>query len=555
MKLLDNLTRSHYYLLGAWLLINILQSFFTDLHIDESYYWMYSKHLDWGYFDHPPMIAGFIYLGDAIMHNELGVRLFTVLLSTFTMALLMNELNEKKDLFFLSLFLMSFPLIHGYIGGFLALPDVPLVFFSVLFYLFYRKFASEPDLKSALILAFLAAAMIYSKYHAFAALGLIFLSNLKLIKNKYFWVIILCTLILLTPHILWQIENHFPTFKYHLYSRRKPFNLSTTFNYIISQLLIAGPLTGLLVFYGLTKFKTKNNLFNRAILFSILGFYSLFFVMSFRNRIEAHWTSVITPLLIIATYPIISSNPVLKKWFIRLSLPMVIIFFLFRFYLAANFIPDVGKIKVMYYNKLAAANEIKKLARGKKVASFNNFEFPATYEFYTGDPVIHMATPEYRFCQFDLWNEEDAGEGDSLFIVIPDRMDPTNLITLANEKKVKTMVTPKFQSLKLLSVSKNQVTQLINKLLVTVTLTNNADHSIVFDHPSKPVIGFMQFKNEISRSSLFEITGKKQILPSEQITFTYEIPVALIDTTQAIVVYTATMERNRGNMFTIDPRD
>src|SRR5665811_176155 len=129
-------------------------------------------------------------------------------------------------------------------------------------------------------------------------------------RNKYFWVIIFGTLILLTPHILWQIDHHFPTFKYHLIDRRKPLQLGTVFNNISSQLLVAGPLTGLLVFYSLTKFKTKNNPFNRAILFSILGFYSLFFVMSFWNRIEAHWTSIITPLLMIATYPIISTNPV-----------------------------------------------------------------------------------------------------------------------------------------------------------------------------------------------------------------------------------------------------
>ena len=135
MKLFPNLEKKHWYLLAGWLLINILQSAFTNMHADESYYWMYSKHLDWGFFDHPPMAAFLIFLGDSIMHNELGVRLFIILLSTVTMAMVMNELNEKKDLFFLSLFMLSFPLVHTHIGGFLALPDTPLVFFTLLFYL------------------------------------------------------------------------------------------------------------------------------------------------------------------------------------------------------------------------------------------------------------------------------------------------------------------------------------------------------------------------------------------------------------------------------------
>ncbi len=76
MKLFSNLEKKHYLLLAGWICINILQSAFTNLHADESYYWMYSRHLAWGYFDHPPMAAFLVFLGDSIMHNELGVRLF-----------------------------------------------------------------------------------------------------------------------------------------------------------------------------------------------------------------------------------------------------------------------------------------------------------------------------------------------------------------------------------------------------------------------------------------------------------------------------------------------
>src|SRR5690606_6844782 len=89
----------------------------------------------------------------------------------------------------------------------------------------------------------------------------------------------------------------------------------------------------------------------------------------------------------------------------------------------------------------------------KQVASFNNFDFPGTYQFYTGDPAIHLASPIYRFCQFDLWDEESAADGDPLFIIIPDRMDNTDLIQLKNGRKVKTIVIPEFQSLKNLDLN------------------------------------------------------------------------------------------------------
>jgi len=556
MKLFSNLERKHYFLLAGWLLLNILQSAFTNLHADESYYWMYSQHLAWGYFDHPPMAAFLVYLGDSLMHNELGVRLFFILISTITLALIINELDERKDLFFLGLFIISFPLVHTHIGGFMALPDTPLVFFTLLFFLGYKKFIADPNIKMAIILAFVAAAMIYSKYHAFVALGLIVLSNLKLLKNKYFWITVIVTIVLLTPHILWQIDNHFPTFKYHLSDRTKPVRFWTVQNNITSQLLVAGPLTGLIVFFALSKFKVNRDPFRRAIIFSILGFYIFFFLMSFKNRIEAHFTTAITPLLIIAAYPVIASKPVLKKWFSRLALPVVIILMIFRFYLAADFIPNYKQFKISFYNHKAAAEQIKKMAAGKKVASFNNFDFPGTYQFYTGDPSIHLASPVYRFCQFDLWDEESAAEGDSLFIIIPDRMENTDLIQLKNGKMVKTIVIPEFQSLKKLDINYSNVEIKNDSLNMQITLTNQSDHSIKFKHSSMPLIGFNQHKkDEISTTPLLQITGKEELAPRENVSFRYSVPLKLVDLKQSIQIFTQTKERNRGKMVAINVDD
>src|ERR1700742_510973 len=54
----------------------------TPLAFDEAYYWMWSKHLAGGYYDHPPMVAVVIRLGTLIAGDtELGVRLVSVLLA------------------------------------------------------------------------------------------------------------------------------------------------------------------------------------------------------------------------------------------------------------------------------------------------------------------------------------------------------------------------------------------------------------------------------------------------------------------------------------------
>src|SRR3978361_369862 len=54
----------------------------TPLTFDEAYYWMWSKHLAGGYYDHPPMVAGVVRLGTRLAGDtELGVRLLSILLA------------------------------------------------------------------------------------------------------------------------------------------------------------------------------------------------------------------------------------------------------------------------------------------------------------------------------------------------------------------------------------------------------------------------------------------------------------------------------------------
>ena len=89
---MKNLHKQYYYILAAWFIINLLQSIFTGLHSDESYYWMYSENLAWGYFDHPPMAALLIHIGHLLLPGEIGVRLLLILMSTATLALIFSEI-------------------------------------------------------------------------------------------------------------------------------------------------------------------------------------------------------------------------------------------------------------------------------------------------------------------------------------------------------------------------------------------------------------------------------------------------------------------------------
>src|SRR6186713_3573778 len=62
--------------------LRLVAAAFTPITFDEAYYWMWSKHLAGGYYDHPPGVAAVIRLGTMIAGDtELGVRLVSILLA------------------------------------------------------------------------------------------------------------------------------------------------------------------------------------------------------------------------------------------------------------------------------------------------------------------------------------------------------------------------------------------------------------------------------------------------------------------------------------------
>src|SRR6478609_7306141 len=65
----------------ALVVLRLIAAAVTPITFDEAYYWMWSKHLAGGYYDHPPMVAFVIRAGTMIAGDrELGVRLVSILL-------------------------------------------------------------------------------------------------------------------------------------------------------------------------------------------------------------------------------------------------------------------------------------------------------------------------------------------------------------------------------------------------------------------------------------------------------------------------------------------
>ena len=79
-EILKNPYKKFYFFLILITLVNLLQAYFTEITLDEAYYYQYARDLDWGYYDHPPMVALVIKISQLFFNGNLGVRFLTVLL-------------------------------------------------------------------------------------------------------------------------------------------------------------------------------------------------------------------------------------------------------------------------------------------------------------------------------------------------------------------------------------------------------------------------------------------------------------------------------------------
>src|SRR3981189_3594988 len=74
------LVRNTAFAIQALVALRLVAAAGPPLTFDEAYYWMWSKHLAFGYYDHPPMVALVIRAGTLIAGDtELGVRLVSFL--------------------------------------------------------------------------------------------------------------------------------------------------------------------------------------------------------------------------------------------------------------------------------------------------------------------------------------------------------------------------------------------------------------------------------------------------------------------------------------------
>ncbi len=404
------------YFLLFWTILNAIQACTLELQADEAYYWLYSRYLDWGYFDHPPMVALFIRIGYAIIHNEFGVRLLTVLASSTSICLLWLIVKKYTDDAVAFVLVVSGVFIF-HIYGFTITPDVPLFLFTALFYYVYQRYIEKDSLPLALALTLIIACLFYSKYNAVLVVAFTVLSNLKLLKRWSFWLIVVLSVALYLPHILWQVHHGYPSINYHLFERSAhTYDFTNTFGYIPGQVFMAGPLIGWFLFYKAFTTKIKDA-FIRCLLVNCVGTFVFFFFSSSRGEVQPHWTFILFAPLVILALIGFKQKGGRPKWLMPLAAVNLFLILAVRIIiiLGLGFAKTYGHLK-SYYGFKDWAMTVKQIAGDNYVVMSEGFQNPSKYDFYTNSlKGFAYDARYYRRTQFDIWPMEDSLQHKKVF--------------------------------------------------------------------------------------------------------------------------------------------
>jgi hypothetical protein len=432
-----------WWFLGFVLIVNLAQSFFSALLNDEPYYWLYAQHLSWGYFDHPPMIALLIKAGSLIFGSEIGVRLLSSIIGSFTFFIIYKiieeETNSPVNFKLVALLLVSSIFLNLY--SFLAIPDTPMLFFAALFLYTYRKYLNADTFLNAMILGVVAALLLYSKYHGILVIGFTVLSNPRLVLKKTFYLVFAVAIALYLPHINWQIQHDYPTIRFQFLERANAFNVQHVFSYLGEQAAVTGPVI-LLLFSILYK---PENQFQKSLKYNVAGVFLFFLFSSFKDMVNVHWTAVAWPAMLCLAYLYITQLKTYTKPIYGLLIVNLLAVIILRINFVFNLFP-ISNFNDKNPKEMAAV--LKKESNGYPLVFGDAYNEPAYYTFYSHDESFAVNDIWYKKTQYNYLPQlEEKFQGKTVSYVSGGIINKTSReVAIPHGKKYYVTTVPNFSS-------------------------------------------------------------------------------------------------------------
>lgn len=484
-------------LLIALFILNMLQATYTGVISDETYYALYGKYLSWGYFDHPPMVALMTRISSMLFPGALGVRFMTVVFRVLTVFITWKAIDDQQpdNRKVATFFMLAISVALFSILGVITTPDSALLLFTALFLFAYRQFLKEANWLHTIIMALAMAGLMYSKYQASLVIGLVVLSNVRLIFNRKFIISALVALFLFMPHLYWQYVHHFPTFRYHLVDRAGDFEWKYVLEYFPNLLVSYNPF----IFWAVVLIIVRNvpvTHFERALQYIIVGLVVFFWVAATRGHVQPQWTAAISVPMIILVYNRIWQHDKLRHFIYITVLPTLAIMIIVRILLTGeNELSELASVE----KHRPKTEAISKAAGNLPVLFFGSFQEASKYDYFTHKTAFTLAFADGRRTQFDIWQFEKQYHNKPVFIC--QYVPGLSAWYRYNKGWVCGFATDSLQTVNRMDVSyyiPQRVFVRGNKVKMHASIHNPYSFDIDFNHPRFPVevmLVFMQKDN------------------------------------------------------------
>ncbi|MDD3459190.1 MAG: glycosyltransferase family 39 protein [Weeksellaceae bacterium] len=392
--------------------VNLIQAVFTPISVDEAYYKVWSLYPDWGYFDHPPMVAWWNVVGNFLFDGTLGSRLLTVFLNGFSLFFLWVILKPETLKQFWLFVVLSMGTIVIQVFGFITTPDAPLLFFGLFYLLVFKRFLEKNSMNNAILLSLAMAGLAYSKYHGLLLIVFTVLPQLrKWIRNPKFYLAVIISLMLYLPHLLWIVQHDFIPLRYHFSDRSsdKSFRIDRYLTYPLMYFLGLSPLLAYFTIKALFRFKSRNDFQKSLKWLAILP--GIFFLFSLhKESVQPQWLLISFLAMLMISYLYYADAPKLK-WLFRLGWLSIGLILLIRIGLM---LPGLSPFSI----NQNFAEELNR--RNIDNLLFEKYQEASVFLFYNPDKKASVhRTLGNRKNQFSLWNIEDDFYGKSVHYVSP----------------------------------------------------------------------------------------------------------------------------------------
>jgi len=420
-----------YLLISVILIIKVFFALMLPMTGDEAYFLFWARYPDYGYYDHPPMVAWILSLLLSVSDTELWVRfpaiLFSMLIGWGIYRLLCQKdesLNQKIAIYAASIYF----LIPVNLFAVLMTTDTPLIWWSFLCGVSYYYAQKHDSFSWYFVCGILLGLAFLSKFFSGLLAIAFFIHTILFVRRGIkpyigLFIIFISLLPAITLNLIWNYNNCWNNYLFNLFNRTQgsSFSFTDTGKYLLMLVFIMPPSIYYIV---------KNRGFIKALINERSGehtYYSLFIlpvllfgVLSFFKSIGLHWLFSFVPFLVLGLAKLLNENQLQKtvKFMVVYSLLHVIVIG-FVVVTAPDLFKSNGKLYkslIIGYYPDEILNEVSNF-KSDYIFATDSYALSAQLSYHSKENIIVFGKGSYHARQDDFITDFRKINGKNILIL------------------------------------------------------------------------------------------------------------------------------------------